>query len=156
MTKAVIYARYSSHGQTEQSIEGQLHDGYAYAERMGYQVVGEYIDRALTGTKDQRPDFQRMILDAEKKTFSVVIVWKLDRFARNRYDSAIYKARLNITPPTSRKTSAAASGKASQKAGSAAAMFPMVTGRKTIAWSRGTGRRTSPGRSSAATPPGIL
>ena len=94
MTKAVIYARYSSHGQTEQSIEGQLHDGYAYAERMGYQVVGEYIDRALTGTKDQRPDFQRMIRDAEKKTFSVVIVWKLDRFARNRYDSAIYKARL--------------------------------------------------------------
>lgn len=94
MTKAVIYARYSSHNQTEQSIEGQLHDAYAFAERNGYQVIGEYIDRALTGTKDTRPDFQRMIRDAEKRAFQLVIVWKLDRFARNRYDSAIYKARL--------------------------------------------------------------
>lgn len=92
--KAVIYARYSSHSQTEQSIEGQLHDAYAFADRSGYQVIGEYIDRALTGTKDQRPDFQRMIKDAEKREFQIVIVWKLDRFARNRYDSAFYKARL--------------------------------------------------------------
>ena len=91
---AVIYARYSSHNQTEQSIEGQLHDAYTYAERAGYQVIGEYIDRALSGTKDARPDFQRMIRDAEKKQFQTIIVWKLDRFARNRYDSAIYKARL--------------------------------------------------------------
>ena len=91
---AVIYARYSSHSQTEQSIEGQLHDGYAFAEKCGYKVVGEYIDRALTGTKDDRPEFQRMIKDAEKKQFQIVIVWKLDRFARNRYDSAIYKRTL--------------------------------------------------------------
>lgn len=91
---AVIYARYSSHSQTEQSIEGQLHDGYAFAEKCGYKVVGEYIDRALTGTKDDRPEFQRMIKDAEKKQFQIVIVWKLDRFARNRYDSAIYKRAL--------------------------------------------------------------
>lgn len=91
---AVIYARYSSHGQTEQSIEGQLKDGYEWAARQGVTVIGEYIDRALTGTKDQRPDFQRMISDAAKKQFDIVIVWKLDRFARNRYDSAIYKARL--------------------------------------------------------------
>jgi len=94
MTNAVIYARYSSHSQTEQSIEGQLHDGHAYAEKNEYNIIGEYIDRALTGTKDARPDFQRMIRDAEKGQFQVVIVWKLDRFARNRYDSAIYKARL--------------------------------------------------------------
>ena len=93
-TRAVIYARYSSHNQTEQSIEGQLHDAYAWAERNGISVIGEYIDRALSGTKDNRPDFQRMIRDAEKRQFSLVIVWKLDRFARNRYDSAIYKARL--------------------------------------------------------------
>ena len=92
--KAVIYARYSSHSQTEQSIEGQLRDAYAYAEKNGYTVIGEYIDRALSGTKDQRPEFQRMIRDAEKRQFQVVIVWKLDRFARNRYDSAIYKAKL--------------------------------------------------------------
>ena len=67
MQNAVIYARYSSHSQTEQSIEGQLHDGYAYAEKCGYRVIGEYIDRALTGKTDDRPDFQRMIKDAEKK-----------------------------------------------------------------------------------------
>lgn len=91
---AVIYARYSSHSQTEQSIEGQLHDSYAYAERCGYKIVGEYIDRAITGKTDDRPDFQRMIKDAEKRQFQIVIVWKLDRFARNRYDSAIYKRIL--------------------------------------------------------------
>ena len=91
---AVIYARYSSHNQTEQSIEGQLHDNYAYAERCGYNVIGEYIDRAMTGTKDDRPDFQRMIKDAEKRQFQTIIVWKLDRFARNRYDSAVYKRIL--------------------------------------------------------------
>ena len=94
LQNAVIYARYSSHSQTEQSIEGQLHDAYQYAERCGYRVVGEYIDRALTGTSDDRPDFQRMIRDSEKKQFQIVIVWKLDRFARNRYDSAIYKRML--------------------------------------------------------------
>lgn len=92
--KAVIYARYSSHGQTEQSIEGQLHDNHAWAQQNNVMVIGEYIDRAITGTKDARPDFQRMIEDAAKKQFELVIVWKLDRFARNRYDSAIYKARL--------------------------------------------------------------
>lgn len=92
--KAVIYARYSSHGQTEQSIEGQLRDNYAWANQQGITVIAEYIDRALTGTKDQRPDFQRMIEDAAKGQFEMVIVWKLDRFARNRYDSAIYKAKL--------------------------------------------------------------
>jgi len=91
---AVIYARYSSHGQTEQSIEGQLRDNYAWAKQQGITIVGEYIDRALSGTKDQRPDFQRMVEDAAKRQFELVIVWKLDRFARNRYDSAIYKARL--------------------------------------------------------------
>lgn len=91
---AVIYARYSSHSQTEQSIEGQLHDAYEFAKAENLVVIGEYIDRALTGTKDARPDFQRMIKDAEKHQFQFVIVWKLDRFARNRYDSATYKARL--------------------------------------------------------------
>ena len=92
--KAVIYARFSSHSQTEQSIEGQLRDCHEWADRNGYTVISEYVDRALTGTRDTRPDFQRMIQDASKHQFEVVIVWKLDRFARNRYDSAIYKAKL--------------------------------------------------------------
>ena len=86
---AVIYARYSSHNQTEQSIEGQLRDCYAYAKRCDLNVVGEYIDRAISGTTDERPDFQRMIADAPKKQFQRILVWKLDRFARSRYDSAI-------------------------------------------------------------------
>ena len=94
MSNAVIYARFSSHNQNEQSIEGQLRDNYAWAETQGVTVVGEYIDRALSGTKDTRPDFQRMIEDAAKRQFDMIIVWKLDRFARNRYDSAIYKAKL--------------------------------------------------------------
>ena len=92
--KAVIYARYSSAGQTEQSIEGQLRDNYDYARREGYTVIGEYIDRARTGRNDDRDNFQQMIRDSEKHQFSVIIVWKMDRFARNRYDSAIYKSRL--------------------------------------------------------------
>lgn len=93
---AVIYARYSSDKQTEQSIEGQLRDCYAYAERCGYKVVGEYIDRAMTGRYDDRDQFQKMIADSSKKQFQFIIVYKLDRFARNRYDSAIYKRKLKL------------------------------------------------------------
>ena len=91
---AVIYARYSSDKQTEQSIEGQLRECRSYAERNGYTVLDDYIDRALSGTSDNRPEFQRMIADSSKKQFQIIIVWKLDRFARNRYDSAIYKTKL--------------------------------------------------------------
>ncbi len=90
----VIYARYSSSGQRDESIEGQLRDCYAYAGKYGITVVGEYCDRALTGTSDKRPEFQRMIRDSAKGQFSVVICWKNDRFARSRYDSAVYKYRL--------------------------------------------------------------
>ena len=61
----VIYARYSSHSQTEQSIEGQLHTCYEYAKNNGYLVVGEYIDRAQSGTIDSRAEFQRMIADSD-------------------------------------------------------------------------------------------
>lgn len=92
--RAVIYARFSSSGQRDESIEGQLRECGAFAARAGYEVVGEYSDRALTGTNDRRPAFQRMIADAQKELFDAVICWKHDRFARNRYDSAIYKARL--------------------------------------------------------------
>ncbi|MEE0681480.1 MAG: recombinase family protein, partial [Christensenellales bacterium] len=94
MKNAVIYARFSSHAQNEQSIEGQLRICYEYAKREGLSVIEEYIDRALTGRSDDRPDFQRMISDARKKAFQYVIVYKLDRFTRNRYDSAIYKHKL--------------------------------------------------------------
>ena len=94
MKNAVIYARFSSHSQNEQSIEGQLKECYAFAERNGYKLIHEYIDRALTGTTDKRPEFLRMIEDSKRKQFKFVIVYQLDRFARNRYDSATYKAKL--------------------------------------------------------------
>ena len=92
--KAVIYARYSSDNQREESIEGQIRDCRAYAEYNGIEIVGEYIDRAFSAKTDDRPDFQRMIADSAKKLFNVVLVWKLDRFARNRYDSAFYRYTL--------------------------------------------------------------
>jgi len=87
----VIYARFSSHAQNEQSIEGQLKECYAYAELHGYTVIKEYIDRALSGTSDKRPEFRRMIEDSHKRHFKYVLVYQLDRFARDRYDSAHYK-----------------------------------------------------------------
>lgn len=91
---AVIYARFSSHNQTEQSIEGQLKTCYEFAQKNGYTIVGEYVDRAISGTTDARPDFLKMIDDSAKKGFQYVLVYQLDRFARNRYDSATYKAKL--------------------------------------------------------------
>ena len=89
--KAVIYARYSSDNQREESIEGQLRDCQEYAKQNKLAIVGNYIDRALSARTADRPDFQRMIHDSEKRLFDVVLVWKLDRFSRDRYDSAHYK-----------------------------------------------------------------
>lgn len=90
----VIYARYSSHSQNEQSIEGQLEVCRAYAKQNKYKVICEYIDRATTGTNDDRPEFLKMINDSNKKSFQGILVYQLDRFARNRYDSATYKHAL--------------------------------------------------------------
>ena len=89
--KAVIYARYSSDNQREASIEGQLRECMEYAAQNDITAIANYIDRALTATSDNRPDFQRMIKDSYKRCFDMVIVWKLDRFSRDRYDSAHYK-----------------------------------------------------------------
>lgn len=91
---AVIYARYSSDNQREESIEGQLRECMAYAERKGLTVVHSYIDRALSAKTDARPQFQKMIKDSNTRKFEVILVWKLDRFSRNRYDSAYYKHLL--------------------------------------------------------------
>ena len=88
----VIYARFSSHSQNEQSVEGQLKTCYEFAERNGYNVIDEpYIDRALTGTSDNRENFQRMINDSDRKHFQYILVYQLDRFSRDRYHSAHYK-----------------------------------------------------------------
>ncbi len=139
--KAVFYLRYSSAGQTEQSIEGQRDICQNYAESNGYEVIHEYIDRATSASHDtqkrkqflkmiddagkrkfdavesngyeviheyidratsashdtqKRKQFLKMIDDAGKRKFDAVIVYKLDRFARNRYDSAKYKQKLKV------------------------------------------------------------
>ena len=94
MNKAVIYARYSSDSQTEQSIEGQLRVCKEFAERNGFIIVKEYIDRAMTGTNDKRPALQQMLYDSKDKGFNFVIVYKLDRFSRSRYDSSVNRAIL--------------------------------------------------------------
>ncbi|MBQ9229042.1 MAG: recombinase family protein [Paludibacteraceae bacterium] len=94
LIRGVIYARYSSSGQREESIEGQLRECKKYARDNGITIVGEYVDKALTGKTDKRPDFQRLLRDSERGIFDALITWKIDRFARNRYDSAMYKYKL--------------------------------------------------------------
>lgn len=91
---AVIYARYSSHAQKDTSIEQQLEVCRDFAQKNDIKIIGEYCDRAISGTSDKRPEFMRMIKDSAKKRWQRVLIYKVDRFARNRYDSAMYKARL--------------------------------------------------------------
>ena len=91
---AVIYARYSSHNQRDVSIDQQVKADREFADRLGLKIIDVYADRALTGTNDNRPEFQRMIEDSKKHAFGFVIVYSLDRFARDRYDSVVYKRQL--------------------------------------------------------------
>ena len=93
---AVAYARYSSAGQRDVSIDQQLADIRAFADREGYTLVHEYADHARSGFKniEARTEFHRMITAAETRTFDTVLAWKVDRFGRNREDSAIYKSQL--------------------------------------------------------------
>lgn len=95
MATAAIYARYSSAGQREESIEDQVRVCRAAIEAAGDAVGHVYEDRATTGTTtDRRAGFMRMVADAQRGLFSAVYVYKLDRFARNRYDAAVYRRRL--------------------------------------------------------------
>ena len=94
MKTAVIYARYSCDAQTEQSIEGQLRVCEDYAKNNDILILDTYIDRAMTGTNDMRPDFQRMIRDSAKKQWTYVLVYKLDRFSRNKYEATVHKNTL--------------------------------------------------------------
>ena len=94
MESAVIYARFSSHGQNEQSIEAQVRICKEFAESKGLKVINVYTDKARTGTNDARPGFQRMIADAKSGAFRYIIVYMFDRFARNRHDSIVYKEML--------------------------------------------------------------
>lgn len=94
MKTAVIYARYSCDNQTEQSIDGQLRVCEEYAQRNNILILNTYIDRAMTGTNDNRPDFQKMLKDSNRKEWDYVLVYKLDRFSRNKYETAIHKKTL--------------------------------------------------------------
>ena len=88
--RLVAYYRYSGGSrQTEQSIEGQRRDCEAYARAHGMTILREYVDRHISGKTDDRAQFRQMIDDSAKRTFDLVICWKTDRFARNRYDSAV-------------------------------------------------------------------
>ena len=87
LKKAVIYARYSSTNQREESIEAQVRAYNKYAKDNNYTIVNIYKDSAKSATTANRPAFQQMIADSSKKEFAYVIVHKLDRFSRDRYDS---------------------------------------------------------------------
>lgn len=96
LINGVIYARYSpGPNQTDQSIEGQVHDCEEYARRNNIRIIKIYADRHLSG-KDSvhRNEFQQMLRDAESQQFSTVITWKIDRFGRNREEIALNKYRL--------------------------------------------------------------
>lgn len=94
MQKVVIYARYSSDNQREESIEGQIRVCTEYAERHDMSVIEVYADRAMTGRNTNRPEFQRMMADSKKGVFKHVLVWKGDRISRDRYDKADCRVKL--------------------------------------------------------------
>ncbi len=94
VTRAVAYVRFSSDGQREESIEAQVRAITEFAEHNGYALHKVYADRGISGTTDNRAEFQHMIDDAKHRKFDIIIVHKLDRFARNRADSAIYRREL--------------------------------------------------------------
>lgn len=84
MIRGVIYARYSCNKQREESIEGQIRECKEFARNNGIDVINTYIDRAMSATNDNRPEFQRMISNSYLDRFDAVLIWKSDRFSRNR------------------------------------------------------------------------
>ena len=93
--KVAIYARYSSDNQREESIESQIRICEEYCKKHGYLIYNIYSDSAYTATNDNRPAFQQMIGDAQKHLFDTVLVYKFDRFSRDKYDKIFYKRKLN-------------------------------------------------------------
>lgn len=98
MNRAVVYARFSSDNQRDESIDAQLRAINEYADKNNIKIVNQFIDRAKSATSDKRPEFQNMIKFCEADTtgISMVIVHKLDRFSRDKYDSAMYKQKLKV------------------------------------------------------------
>jgi DNA invertase Pin-like site-specific DNA recombinase len=81
-TRVAIYARVSTvnHGQ---DVSMQTRELRQFAEARGWNVAGEYIDAGVSGTKDSRPELNRLMGDAHKRQFDIVCVWRFDRFARS-------------------------------------------------------------------------
>lgn len=92
--RAALYARFSSDNQRSESIDAQIRAMTAYCTQHRISIVDTYVDEAKSATTDRRPSFQQMIADSVSHRFNIVLVHKLDRFARNRYDSAVYKREL--------------------------------------------------------------
>ena len=94
INKVALYARFSSDNQRSESIDAQIRAMEAYCKQHNYIIVETYVDEAKSATTDRRPAFQQMINDSSSRSFNILLVHKLDRFARNRYDSAVYKREL--------------------------------------------------------------
>ena len=94
--KAVAYVRYSSDMQSQESIDAQLRAIQEYCSKNSFELLNVYQDAAQSATNDQRDQFLQMIDDSKLRKFDYIIVHKLDRFARNRYDSAFYKRELRM------------------------------------------------------------
>lgn len=80
--------------QREESISAQLRAMKKFCTDNNWTIVKIYTDQAYSATTDKRPQFQQMISDSYNKEFDIVLVHKLDRFARNRYDSSLYRHKL--------------------------------------------------------------
>ena len=96
MINVVGYARYSSDNQREESIVAQERAIREFCQKNNYNLIKVYKDEAISGTSiKDRTEFLQLIEDSKKKEFQCVVVHKFDRFARNRYDHAIYEKKLN-------------------------------------------------------------
>jgi DNA invertase Pin-like site-specific DNA recombinase len=80
--KGAIYVRVST-ANNGQSPEMQLRELRKYCERRGWSVAGEYVDLGISGTKEKRPELDRLMANAHRRHFNAVIVWKFDRFVRS-------------------------------------------------------------------------
>jgi DNA invertase Pin-like site-specific DNA recombinase len=80
--RVAIYARVST-VNNGQSPEMQLNELREYCQRRGWKISGEYVDLGISGSKDSRPELNKLMADAHKRRFDIVIVWKFDRFARS-------------------------------------------------------------------------
>jgi len=91
---AVGYCRFSSDHQRSESIDAQKRAIQQYADENGIYILEWYLDYAQSGTTANRKEFQKMIDDSESRTFSTILVHKLDRFSRDRDDTIFYKVKL--------------------------------------------------------------